>query len=367
MRRLFIKSSVKDVMAIEIKLNLGSLQEHKPGTANVLIPLWRMSEQAKELERLGVSFSLEKGFDFLSVRVKARYVTIDKVTELLTGMLLNPPVEKFEDAIREAKALIATSREDTATRAIAEVLRLLFRNHPYSIHPTAFDYKLNEITKEDIKRALDNLGVISVTVVAPEDVVTINLPSVDYTELPIREFGNGSIDIKLENKVQATIAIAYPTYEITNLEGSFRMMVVNTILGGMGLISRLYKEVRVKRGLAYYAYSMYWPLGSSGVFLAMAGVRREVLKEAIDIMLNVINNATVTIEDLNMAVRNRVGRLKISKESPEGIASLFSVIPTYGLSNDYYDRYISYISKLRPEDIANEIKNLTRHVIATVG
>ncbi len=64
--KLFIRSPVKDVAVLDIKLNLGSLQESRPGIANVLIPLWRMSSYAKELERIGVSFSFEKGFDALT-------------------------------------------------------------------------------------------------------------------------------------------------------------------------------------------------------------------------------------------------------------------------------------------------------------
>jgi hypothetical protein len=73
MNRLFIKSPVNDVAVINLALNLGSLQEPVPGIANVLIPLWRMSDYAKELERVGVSFVIEKGLDYLMVRVKVRY------------------------------------------------------------------------------------------------------------------------------------------------------------------------------------------------------------------------------------------------------------------------------------------------------
>ncbi|WP_054855118.1 insulinase family protein [Vulcanisaeta sp. JCM 16161] len=185
--------------------------------------------------------------------------------------------------------------------------------------------------------------------------------------MPISRFGSGDVDVRLEGKVQATITIAYPSYGITDLEGSFRVTVMNTILGGMGLISRLYREVRVKRGLAYYAYSMYWPLGSSGVLIAMAGVRREVIKETIDVMLTTISNQVISEEELNMAIKNRIGRLKVNAESPEGMAMLYSVIPTYGLPTNYYERFIDYIGRLRPEDISRELSNLSRPVIAVVG
>jgi zinc protease len=367
MNRLFIKSPVNDVAVINLALNLGSLQELVPGIANVLIPLWRMSDYAKELERVGVSFVIEKGLDYLMVRVKARYSVIPKAVELLVKTLLNPPIDRLDDAIREAGTRITLSREDVITLSIAEALKLLFNDHPYSRHPTAYEYKLTGITKDDVRRAIDGLRAISLTVVAPEDVVEVDLPSANYVEIPVRGFGSGSRDVRLEGKVQTAVVIMYPTYGIKDVERSFRMDVANTVIGGMGLVSRLYREVRVKRGLAYYAYSMYWPLGSSGVFIAMAGVRREFVKDTIDIMLNTISNSSLSDDELAMAVRNRIGRLKVMKESPEGIANVHSVIPTYGLPSDYYDRYINYIRNLRPEDVAHEIRGLQQPVIVTVG
>ncbi len=365
--KLFINSPVKDVIMLDIKLNLGSLQEPHPGIANVLMPLWRMSNYAKELERIGASFSFEKGLDALALRVKSRYSIINKVMKLIEEMLLTPVIDRLSDAIREARTSIGINREDTAVRSVAEALRILFGDHPYSRHPLAYDYKINYVTRDDVKNAIDALRVLSLTAVAPEDTVDINLPYANYVKVPISRFGSGDVDIKLEGKVQATITIAYPSYEITNLEGSFRVTVMNTVLGGMGLISRLYRKVRVEKGLAYYAYSMYWPLGSSGILIAMAGVRRDTLKEALDVMLNTISDLTISEEELSMAVKNRVGRLKVTGESPEGSAMLYSVIPTYGLPTDYYDKYINYISRLRPEDVSRELRNLSKQVIAVVG
>lgn len=365
--RLFIKSPVRDVVVLDIKLNLGSLQEVKPGLANVLIPLWRMSNHARELERVGVSFSFEKGFDALTLRVKARYPVISRAVNLVEGMLTAPAIERLGEAVREARARISVDREDTSTRSIAEVLRILFGNHPYSRHPLAYDYKLDDITMDDVKRAIEGLRVLSLTVVGPEDVVDLDLPYTNYAKVPVNGFGSGDVDVRLEGRAQATVAIAYPSREITDLEGSFRVTVANTVIGGMGLASRLYREVRVRRGLAYYAYSMYWPLGSSGVLIAIAGVRREVLREALDIMVGAINDPSITEEELNMAVRNRVGRIRVIAESPEGIAMLHSLIPTYGLPRDYYERFINYISGLRPEDVSRELRNLPRPAIAVVG
>ncbi|WP_243680914.1 hypothetical protein [Vulcanisaeta souniana] len=96
-------------------------------------------------------------------------------------------------------------------------------------------------------------------------------------------------------------------------------------------------------------------------------MRREVLRDALNVMLNVMSNSVISEEELRMAVRNRVGRLKVTGESPEGLTMLYSVIPTYDLPTDYYERFIDYISRLRSEDISRELRNLSKPTIAVVG
>ncbi|WP_054856930.1 hypothetical protein [Vulcanisaeta sp. JCM 16159] len=80
-----------------------------------------------------------------------------------------------------------------------------------------------------------------------------------------------------------------------------------------------------------------------------------------------MGDSVVSEEELRMAIRNRVGRLKVTGESPEGMAMLHSVIPTYGLPTDYYERFINYISRLSPVDISRELRSLSKPVIAVVG
>ncbi len=369
--RFFVKSPVDDVAVIDLKLNVGSINEENPGIGNVLIPLWRSSRPYLELEKMGVSISLEKSFDFLSVRIKTIYDRVNKAVKLMEEFLTNPNMEKLDDAIREARTWNQVSREDTATRAFSESIKLLFGNHPYSRHPMAYEYNFDLITRDTVAKALDRMKVLSMTVVAREDTVDINIPQGDYEAIKPVTYGSGTVDLKMSGKVQTTIAMAYPAPELTNLNESFTTIILNTILGGMGLVSRLYREVRVKRGLAYYAYSTYIPLGSSGILIAMAGVRRENVNTALGIMQETINDLANTVgeDEVEMAIRNRIGRLKVTGESPEGLASLYSLIPTYKLPSNYYELYIKQIKELRASDVLTKARQIisNNHTTAIIG
>ncbi len=368
MGRLFVKSPFEGVFILDLRLNAGSLQELKPGVGNVLVTLWRRGKWARELERLGVELSIEKGFDALMVRAKASIKLADKTIELLRRLIEEPSLEDLKNAIKEVKASIATQREDPHIRAFAEAYGLLFVDHPYSRHPTAFEYDVDSIGAEDVRRQLEELRVLAETLVAPEDIVSIDLPRGTFEPKPVSRFGEGELDIRLENKPQTTIVISCPSYSIYEVEASFKMTILNAILGGMGLSSRLYREIRVKRGLAYYAYSTYIPLGCAGVLHMAAGVKRENIGPVRDLMIRTLEGLVEISEDeLRAAINNKIGRLAMGGESIEGIANLYAVIPLYNLPEDYYERFKKYAQGLKVEDIAHEAKRLAGKVTVSVG
>src|SRR5262249_58190528 len=60
--------------------------------------------------------------------------------------------------------------------------------------------------------------------------------------------------------------------------------LVNHILGGGAMSSRLYSEVREKRGLAYSIYSTLVPLDSTALFMAATATRTEAAGQTLDLV-----------------------------------------------------------------------------------
>ena len=78
--------------------------------------------------------------------------------------------------------------------------------------------------------------------------------------------------------------------------------VVNHVLGG-GLSSRLFEEIRERRGLAYSVYSGVSGYADAGVFQMYAGTQPEHADEVIDLMRSELERlATDGIDDEEMAV-----------------------------------------------------------------
>jgi hypothetical protein len=66
--------------------------------------------------------------------------------------------------------------------------------------------------------------------VGPEGSIYVGLPSAYYGEIPVRGFGSGRGDGRLEGNVLTAAVIMYPTYGIKDVERSFKMDVANTVI-----------------------------------------------------------------------------------------------------------------------------------------
>jgi predicted Zn-dependent peptidase len=97
----------------------------------------------------------------------------------------------------------------------------------------------------------------------------------------------------------------------------FAIRIMNDVLGA-GMSSRLFREVRERRGLAYSVGSGYGYLADAGVFTVSAGVNRDKLKETISVCLEETENLCndyVPAEELRKAKDHNIGRFRLSLET----------------------------------------------------
>ena len=97
----------------------------------------------------------------------------------------------------------------------------------------------------------------------------------------------------------------------------FAIRIMNDVLGA-GMSSRLFREVRERRGLAYSVGSGYGYLADAGVFTISAGVNRDKLRETISVCLEETEKLltqTVPPEELRKAKDHNIGRFRLSLET----------------------------------------------------
>jgi predicted Zn-dependent peptidase len=100
-------------------------------------------------------------------------------------------------------------------------------------------------------------------------------------------------------------------------EDRYALAIFNTVLGG-GMSSRLYQEIREKRGLAYSTYSYQHGYSDSGFFGLYAGCSPENAEEVIRLMRSEIESIAeggVTEEEFDLALGNITGSLALRFEA----------------------------------------------------
>jgi predicted Zn-dependent peptidase len=100
----------------------------------------------------------------------------------------------------------------------------------------------------------------------------------------------------------------------------FAFLIVNTVLGG-GMSSRLFQEIREKRGLAYTAYSYHSQYTEAGVFSAYAGTTPARADEVVRLMreqIDDIRDGGMTAEEFERAKSHVKGSTVLSLEDPGG-------------------------------------------------
>jgi predicted Zn-dependent peptidase len=100
-------------------------------------------------------------------------------------------------------------------------------------------------------------------------------------------------------------------------EDRYALAIYNTVLGG-GMSSRLYQEIREKRGLAYSTYSYQHGYSDSGFFGLYAGCNSENAESVVKLMrqqLEEIANVGVTDQEFTLALGNITGSLALRFEA----------------------------------------------------
>jgi predicted Zn-dependent peptidase len=137
---------------------------------------------------------------------------------------------------------------------------------------------------------------------------------------PVKAAYRGGEERVLSDHEQAHIVLGLEG-RAYNSDGFYAAQILASILGG-GMSSRLFQEVREKRGLCYSVYAFHWAFADSGIFGIAASTGEEEVTELLPVVLDELRKATETITDEEVVrVRNQIrAGLLMSLESPSSRA-----------------------------------------------
>jgi len=330
------------------------------------------------LEDLAIRMRFTTGKDTFRGRLQTLVKNQDTAFRLLHLALTAPrfdeePVERIRDQI-----LVGLKRdlEDPDSIASLRLFEVLFPDHPYGRPTDGTLESVNRITAADLKAfasnrlAKDNLMIGVVGDVTAERLETVldrtfgALPdNAEPWELPEVKPATRGQTIVIEKAVpQSTILFAdeglkrkHPDY--------YAAYVMNHILGGGSFTSRLYQEVREKRGLVYSVGTSLYPYDHTALFFASAGTANERVGETLSVFATEwdrMASSGVTEDELADAKAFLTGSFPLRFTSSRRIAGILVGMQVSDLGIDYLDKRNGFIEAVTLKDIERVSRNLLR-------
>ena len=287
---------------------------------------------ATEIDAIGGEFNAFTGKEVTAYYVKCAAETRDVALDVLVDMLRN---SRFDaDEIEREKGVIVEEMNmyaDTPRSYIGNV----WERHVYGDQPLGWDIigteeTIRAATRDTFAGYLDRWyrpermviglgGRVGDDVVERLEELLGDLPA-EATGTPdavvLPEVG-GAVRIHTKQSDQAHLVIGAPSHPHGHPD-RYAVQLLATVLGG-GMSSRLFTEVRERRGLAYYVYCGNNSYADAGTLAAQAGVDLNRIDEAVETIvaeLRRVVTESVPSDELEKARSFAKGRFVLGLESP---------------------------------------------------
>lgn len=327
---------------------------------------------ASLIEGMGGEFNAFTGKETTGYYIKSAKTRIEISLDILSDMLMHSKLDSQE--IEKEKGVIIEEinmYEDLPSQKIGDVYeQLLYGNTPMGWDIAGDKEVIQSITRNNLFSYMGKLySAANMTVIVAggmDEEKTIKL--VEKYFAPMKQFRTKKYEALVETQTkpevlikhkqteQIHIALGVRTVSI-NSEKKYALFVLSAILGG-GMSSRLFHEVRQKRGLAYYVHTKTDKYTDAGSLVSMAGVDPKRVLEAIEVMITEyakISNGKMELNDneLKKAKQFLIGHLILGLEDSQSVAGFYSYQELLEKKVKNPNEKVELIDKVSKEDVEN--------------
>jgi zinc protease len=385
---------------INFSLMIGAGSIGEPAAKSGLVQLYaaalrsggagRLSPQAfdDKLEGIAADLSVSSGSYSVSCGLSLHRADLESGLAVLSDLLRRPRFDKGRVELARRQMLEGIRRQNDEPGVLAQwqLRRALYGDHPLGRTPS-----LDSVEAIDRQDLLD----FHRRYVLPNNLWLAVSGDFDPTEMELlldRLFGDWPLQpFELQNIPPLTaplepvvLALSKEVPQTTVLLGQrgitkdhpdlYALRVMNFILGGGGFNSRLMREVRSNRGLAYSVYS-YFQAGRRlpGLFVAGCETRTATVDEVVALMraeMRRISEEPVSDEELEVARESLIKSFVFAFEDPHEIVSQAMRLDFYGYAEDYLQGYRDRLAAVTSDDVLGAARRhlqWDRQTIVLVG
>jgi zinc protease len=388
----FVQDSTVPLVAMEFAMKGGAAQDPggKAGVSSMVAGLIDEGSADMDsrtfhehLDRRAIELGFSATRDYFRGRLRTLKDNKDEAFDLLHAALTSP---HFDDADVErirAQIISGLKRETSSPGSLAnrKFLEIAFGDHPYGRPTNGTLESVPDISVADMKDYVGRVLTkehLKIAVVGDIDAASLAaLLDRTFGGLPAKSRLTQVADIKAAKPPrQEFIALDVPQTVVTfggpgikrNDPDFMPAYVVNHILGG-GSGSRLYHEIREKRGLAYsISDSLAW-MDHSAVFVGTTGTRFDRADETVDSIVREVRRMAEygpTPEELDEAKSYLKGSRMLSLDTSSKLASALLQYQLDGLPIDYLERRNADIDTVNLDDTKRAARKLWDDGLLTV-
>jgi len=325
---------------------------------------------AKELDSIGGmsnAFTAKENTCF-HARVLGKH--FDRLADILSDIFLNSLFDP-QDMERERQVILQeiSMVEDSPDENVHVLLnRRFWENHPLGLPILGTSETVAGIGKETIADYMsrrygpENIIISAAGNIQHETLVSYFRPlfeelkpgGVAKDRVPPRSHSGISCQEKEHEQVHLCLGAEAPSMKD---DRRYACALFNVLLGG-NMSSRLFQEIREKRGLAYSVYSFhstYCDSGMFGVYLATDNGNINPALEAIQNEIRKIQEGDLTRDDLAAAKEHLEGGIYLSSENPD------NRMMRIAKNEMVFHRYVSY------EELVGNMEKVTIDEIVAVA
>jgi zinc protease len=386
-RVFFVHAGSLPIADIVVAFDAGSARDGKQaGLAALTSGLleegggqWNADQIAERFESVGAQFGTSISSDMASVtlRTLTDKPLFDKAIDTMHAILAKPAFKEADFQREKKRTLAGLKQREESPGEVADIAfsKALYGDHPYAHPDSGLIETVAPLKASDLRAFFRQYYVAANAVV----VIVGNLSKEQAEEtvaallkdLPVGQKASPLPDVRMPAKANIH-QLAFPstqTHVMVGIPGIdrkdpdfFNLFVGNHILGGSGLVSKLFEEIREKRGLAYSAYSSFRPMLKKGPFVLGLQTRNDQTAEALKVLNQTLTDFIAkgpTEAELTAAKKNITGGFPMRFDTNRKLANYVAMIGFYDLPLDYLDTFTQKIETVTVGAVTEAFK---RHV-----
>ncbi|NCO74068.1 MAG: insulinase family protein [Cyanobacteria bacterium] len=326
-------------------------------------------EIAEKVESMGALLSIDTSSDYFLVSMKTITDDFTEIFNLAAEILRFPSFPEKEIELEKKITLqnLLSQKEQPFNIAFSQLREMIYGQHPYSFSTLGTEKTIQDLTIADLKYyhekhfRPDNLVISLAGKIDLHQAIsmvektfghwkTSSIPTTEINPYPL--YAQSSYKKIEQSNQQTIIMMGYLVPEMKHPDYA-TLKLLTTYLGN-GLSSRLFVELREKRGLAYDVSSFYPTRLDKSQFVVYMGTspdNTEIGKEGLYNEVKRLREEKLSLEELKTTKNKILGQYALGKQTNGEFAQIFGWYETLGLGIEYDTIFPQQITNVTLEDI----------------